>query len=103
MYKTAWEIPQTTLIDQAADRGAFICQSQSLNIFMENANFGKLTAVHFHAWEKGLKTGMFHLKTKASTDSIKFTINKADVQKTIGGTEKSNKEFNIQNSKNSQS
>ena len=52
LYKTAWEIPQTTLINQAADRGAFICQSQSLNIFMENANFGKLTAAHFHAWEK---------------------------------------------------
>ena len=70
---------------------------------MENANFGKLTAAHFHAWEKGLKTGMFHLKTKASTDSIKFNNNKTDIQKTIGGTEKSNKEFKIQNSKNSES
>ena len=103
MYKTAWEIPQATLINQAADRGAFICQSQSLNIFMENANFGKLTAAHFHAWEKGLKTGMFHLKTKASTSSIKFNINKTDVHKTIKSPEESNKEFKIQNSKNSES
>ena len=103
LYKTAWEIPQTTLINQAADRGAFICQSQSLNIFLENANFGKLTAAHFHAWKKGLKTGMFHLKTKASTGSIKFNINKTDLHKTIKSPEDSNKEFKIQNSKNSES
>jgi ribonucleoside-diphosphate reductase alpha chain len=58
LYKTAWEISQRVVIDMAADRGAYICQSQSLNIFMENANFGKLTSMHFYAWEKGLKTGM---------------------------------------------
>jgi len=74
LYKTAWEISQRAIIDQAADRGAFICQSQSLNIFMENANFGKLTSMHFYGWEKGLKTGMYYLRTKAATDAIKITV-----------------------------
>jgi len=77
LYKTAWEISQKAIIDQAADRGAYICQSQSLNIFMENANFGKLTSMHFYGWEKGLKTGMYYLRTKAATDAIKFTVDKA--------------------------
>lgn len=76
LYKTAWEISQKSIIEQAADRGAYICQSQSLNIFMENANFGKLTSMHFFGWEKGLKTGMYYLRTKAATDAIKFTIEK---------------------------
>ncbi len=76
LYKTAWEISQKAIIDQAADRGAYICQSQSLNIFMENANFGKLTSMHFYGWEKGLKTGMYYLRTKAATDAIKFTIDR---------------------------
>jgi len=80
LYKTAWEISQKAIIDQAADRGAYICQSQSLNIFMENANFGKLTSMHFYGWEKGLKTGMYYLRTKAATDAIKFTIDKNVVQ-----------------------
>jgi ribonucleoside-diphosphate reductase alpha chain len=80
LYKTAWEISQTAIIDQAADRGAFICQSQSLNIFMEQANFGKLTSMHFYGWEKGLKTGMYYLRTKAATDAIKFTIDKSVVE-----------------------
>lgn len=82
LYKTAWEISQKAIIDQAADRGAFICQSQSLNIFMENANFGKLTSMHFYGWEKGLKTGMYYLRTKAATDAIKFTIDKNVVNET---------------------
>lgn len=76
LYKTAWEISQKAIIDQAADRGAYICQSQSLNIFMENANFGKLTSMHFYGWEKGLKTGMYYLRTKAATDAVKFTVEK---------------------------
>ena len=80
LYKTAWEISQKAIIDQAADRGAYICQSQSLNIFMENANFGKLTSMHFYGWEKGLKTGMYYLRTKAATDAIKFTIDKSVAQ-----------------------
>ena len=77
LYKTAWEISQKVIIDLAADRGAFICQSQSLNLFMENANFAKLTSMHFYGWEKGLKTGMYYLRTKAATDAVKFTLEKA--------------------------
>lgn len=80
LYKTAWEISQKSIIELAADRGAYICQSQSLNIFMENANFGKLTSMHFYGWEKGLKTGMYYLRTKAATDAIKFTVDKTMVQ-----------------------
>jgi ribonucleoside-diphosphate reductase alpha chain len=82
LYKTAWEISQKSIIEQAADRGAYICQSQSLNIFMENANFGKLTSMHFYGWEKGLKTGMYYLRTKAATDAIKFTVDKSVVANT---------------------
>jgi ribonucleoside-diphosphate reductase alpha chain len=87
LYKTAWEISQKAIIDQAADRGAYICQSQSLNIFMENANFGKLTSMHFYGWEKGLKTGMYYLRTKAATDAIKFTVDKSVVENTSSKTE----------------
>lgn len=76
LYKTAWEIKQRTLIDMAADRGAYIDQSQSLNLFVENANFAKLTSMHFYSWKKGLKTGMYYLRTKAATDAIKFTVEK---------------------------
>ncbi len=76
LYKTAWEISQKAIIEQAAERGPYICQSQSLNIFMENANFGKLTSMHFYGWKKGLKTGMYYLRTKAATDAIKFTVDK---------------------------
>ena len=76
LYKTTWEISQKTVIDMAADRGAFICQSQSLNIHMEDPNFGKLTSMHFYAWKRGLKTGMYYLRTKAATDAIKFTVDK---------------------------
>jgi ribonucleoside-diphosphate reductase alpha subunit len=86
LYKTAWEISQRAIIDQAADRGAFICQSQSLNVFMENANFGKLTSMHFYGWEKGLKTGMYYLRTKAATDAIKFTVDKSVVEETVSQT-----------------
>lgn len=74
LYKTAWELSQKAIIEMAADRGAFICQSQSLNIFMENANFAKLSSMHFYSWERGLKTGMYYLRTKAATDAIKFTV-----------------------------
>jgi ribonucleoside-diphosphate reductase alpha chain len=83
LYKTAWEISQKAIIEQAADRGAYICQSQSLNIFMENANFGKLTSMHFYGWEKGLKTGMYYLRTKAATDAIKFTVDKIVAEEPI--------------------
>ncbi|MFN3403472.1 MAG: ribonucleoside-diphosphate reductase subunit alpha [Cytophagaceae bacterium] len=76
LYKTVWEIKQKTIIDMAADRGAYICQSQSLNIHMQDPNFGKLTSMHFHAWKRGLKTGMYYLRTKAAADAIKFTVEK---------------------------
>ena len=79
LYKTSWEISQKVIIDMAADRGAFIDQSQSLNIFMENANFAKLTSMHFYGWEKGLKTGMYYLRTKAARDAIKFTVDKSQL------------------------
>ncbi len=74
IYKTVWEIKQRTMIDMAADRGAFICQSQSLNLFVEQPNFAKLSSMHFYAWKKGLKTGMYYLRTKAATDAVKFTV-----------------------------
>jgi ribonucleoside-diphosphate reductase alpha chain len=90
LYKTAWEISQKVIIEQSADRGAYICQSQSLNIFMESANFGKLTSMHFYGWEKGLKTGMYYLRTKAATDAIKFTVEKASVAQVVEKTEEEN-------------
>ncbi len=74
LYRTVWEVSQKSIIDMAADRGAYICQSQSMNIHMQEANFGKLTSMHFHAWKKGLKTGLYYLRTKAAADAIKFTI-----------------------------
>ena len=82
LYRTVWEISQKSVIDMAADRGAYICQSQSMNIHMQNATFGKLTSMHFHAWKKGLKTGLYYLRTKAAADAIKFTIVK-DEKKSI--------------------
>ncbi len=80
IYKTVWEISQKAIIDMSADRGAYICQSQSLNIHLTNANFGKLTSMHFYAWKKGLKTGMYYLRTNAAADAIKFTLDKSAVQ-----------------------
>lgn len=77
IYKTVWEIKQRTLIDMSADRGAFICQSQSLNLFVEQPNFAKLSSMHFYTWKKGLKTGMYYLRTKAATDAVKFTVDSA--------------------------
>ncbi|MGB0887057.1 MAG: ribonucleoside-diphosphate reductase subunit alpha [Vicingaceae bacterium] len=74
LYKTVWEIKQRNIIDMAADRGAYICQSQSLNLFVESPNFAKLTSMHFHAWKQGLKTGMYYLRTKAARDAVKFTV-----------------------------
>ena len=76
LYKTVWEIKQKHIIDMAADRGAYICQSQSLNIHIQDSNFGKLTSMHFYAWKAGLKTGMYYLRTKAAADAIKFTVQK---------------------------
>jgi ribonucleoside-diphosphate reductase alpha subunit len=77
IYKTVWEISQKTIIDMSADRGAYICQSQSLNIHLTDPNFGKLTSMHFYAWRKGLKTGMYYLRSTAAADAIKFTLDKS--------------------------
>jgi len=76
LYKTVWEIKQRNLIDMAADRGAYICQSQSLNLFVDTPSVAKLTSMHFYAWRKGLKTGMYYLRTQAATQAVQFTIEK---------------------------
>lgn len=76
LYKTVWEMSMRDIIDMAAERGIFIDQSQSLNLFMENPNAGKLTSMHFYAWKKGLKTGMYYLRSKAASSAIKFTVSK---------------------------
>merc|ERR1739844_697910 len=74
LYKTVWEIKQRIVLDMAADRGVYIDQSQSLNIHMVDAATAKLSSMHFHGWQLGLKTGMYYLRTKAATDAIKFTV-----------------------------
>merc|ERR1712048_1404093 len=79
LYKTVWEIKQRVVLDMAADRGAYIDQSQSLNIHMIDATTAKLSSMHFYGWQLGLKTGMYYLRTKAAADAIKFTV---DVEKT---------------------
>jgi ribonucleoside-diphosphate reductase alpha chain len=76
IYKTVWEIKQRAIIDMAADRGAYICQSQSLNLFIDAPNTSKLTSMHFYAWKKGLKTGMYYLRTKAASQAVQFTVEK---------------------------
>ena len=88
IYKTVWEVKQRTLVDMAADRGAFIDQSQSFNVHMSDANFGKLTSLHFHAWKKGLKTGMYYLRTRAAADAIKFTVDTAALKENVGASNK---------------
>ena len=85
IYKTVWEISQKAIIDMSADRGAYICQSQSLNIHITNPNFGKLTSMHFYAWKKGLKTGMYYLRSTAAADAIKFTLDKSALQQPEAG------------------
>jgi ribonucleoside-diphosphate reductase alpha chain len=74
IYKTVWEIKQRTIIDMAADRGAYICQSQSLNLFVDSPSANKLTSMHFYGWKKGLKTGMYYLRTQAATQAVQFTV-----------------------------
>lgn len=78
IYRTVWEIKQRHLIDMAADRGAFICQSQSLNLFVEKPTTAKLTSMHFYGWKKGLKTGMYYLRTQAASQAVQFTIEKKE-------------------------
>ena len=76
LYRTAWEISQKSILQMAADRGAYICQSQSTNVFMESPTFGKLTSMHFYGWKAGLKTGMYYLRSQAATQAIQFTVDK---------------------------
>ena len=78
LYKTVWELSMKDIIDMSRHRGYFIDQSQSLNLFMENANMAKLTSMHFYAWKSGLKTGMYYLRTKSAVDAIKFTLSKKE-------------------------
>ncbi|KAL4399721.1 ribonucleotide-diphosphate reductase subunit Rnr1 [Malassezia pachydermatis] len=79
LYKTVWEISQKVIIDMSADRGAFICQSQSLNIHLSSPTFGQLTSMHFYGWKKGLKTGSYYLRTRPAADAIQFTVSNEDV------------------------
>jgi ribonucleoside-diphosphate reductase alpha chain len=75
LYKTVWEMSMKDIIDMSRQRGYFVDQSQSLNLFMQDANYSKLTSMHFYAWQSGLKTGMYYLRTKSAVDAIKFTLN----------------------------
>src|SRR5690606_11303965 len=81
--KIVWELSMKDIIDMSRQRGYFIDQSQSLNLFMENANFSKLTSMHFYAWKSGLKTGMYYLRTKAAADAIKFTLDNSKKQEVL--------------------
>lgn len=81
MQRTVWELKQRSIVDMAVDRGAFIDQSQSLNIHMDAPTFGKLTSLHFYTWTKGLKTGMYYLRTRGAADAIKFTVDAEAVKK----------------------
>lgn len=87
LYKTVWEIPQKTLLNLAIDRAPYICQSQSLNVYMAEPTFAKMSAMHFYAWKNGLKTGQYYLRSQGAADSIKFTVN---VESLINSTDKGN-------------
>jgi ribonucleoside-diphosphate reductase subunit M1 len=75
--KTVWEISQKKVLDLAADRGAFICQSQSLNVHLQSPTLGQLTSMHFYGWKKGLKTGMYYLRTRPAAQAIQFTVDQS--------------------------
>ena len=100
LYKTVWEIKQRNIIDMAADRGAYICQSQSLNLFVDNPTTSKLTSMHFHAWKKGLKTGIYYLRTQAATQAVQFTVEKQgsnEINPVIPSTETINQQSSFNN------
>ena len=86
LYKTVWELSMKDIIDMSRHRGYFIDQSQSLNLFMENANYSKLTSMHFYAWKSGLKTGMYYLRTKSAVDAIKFTLDNSKKKEVLVDT-----------------
>lgn len=81
IYKTVWEISQKKVLDLAADRGAFICQSQSLNVHLQSPTIGQLTSMHFYGWKKGLKTGMYYLRTRPAAQAIQFTVDQEMLKK----------------------
>jgi ribonucleoside-diphosphate reductase subunit M1 len=87
IYKTVWEIPQRSILEMAADRAPFICQSQSLNIHLAEVNHKKLTSMHFFAWQLGLKTGMYYLRTRPKADAIKFTVDQLQLKMTTAASE----------------
>lgn len=79
-YRTVWEIPMRSIIDMAADRAPYVDQSMSMNLFMSNPTHDRLTSMHFYAWKRGLKTGMYYLRTRASVDAVKITLDPSVVQ-----------------------
>jgi ribonucleoside-diphosphate reductase alpha chain len=83
LFKTVWEIKQKTLIDMAAERGPYICQSQSLNLFLGDPDYRKLTSMHFYAWRRGLKTGIYYLRTRAVASAQKFTVEPTALTNTV--------------------
>ena len=99
LYKTVWEIPQKTLLNLAIERAPYICQSQSLNVFMGEPTFAKMSSMHFYAWKNGLKTGSYYLRTQAAADSIKFTVN---VDALMNATDKGNSQILNALSKNNE-
>jgi len=100
MYKTVWELSMKDIIDMSRHRGYFIDQSQSFNLFMENANMAKLTSMHFYAWKSGLKTGMYYLRTKSAVDAIKFTLKKETKKEAVPAIAESGEEMNSETSNN---
>ncbi|KAI9095944.1 ribonucleotide reductase [Phlyctochytrium arcticum] len=93
IYKTVWELSQKKIIDMAVDRGAFIDQSQSLNIHLADANYGKLTSMHFYGWKKGLKTGMYYLRTRPAADAIQFTVDAEQLKESKDSAELTDEEL----------
>jgi len=96
LYKTVWEMSMKDIIDMSRQRGYFIDQSQSLNLFMQDANYSKLTSMHFYAWQSGLKTGMYYLRTKSAVDAIKFTLNNDKKEETPSLVAETTEEINIE-------
>jgi ribonucleoside-diphosphate reductase alpha chain len=96
LYKTVWEMSMKDIIDMSRQRGYFIDQSQSLNLFMQDANYSKLTSMHFYAWQSGLKTGMYYLRTKSAVDAIKFTLNNDKKEETAPALVAETEEINIE-------
>jgi len=96
LYKTVWEMSMKDIIDMSRQRGYFIDQSQSLNLFMQDANYSKLTSMHFYAWQSGLKTGMYYLRTKSAVDAIKFTLNNDKKEETPTLVAETTEEINIE-------